>query len=385
MPKDFYETLGVPKGASADEIKKAYRKLAHQYHPDKGAGNETKFKEINEAYQVLSSPDKRGQYDQFGQTHEQAARNGQAGFGGGYAGGGNGPFGQGFGGFGGEGVEFDLGDIFGDIFGTRQGQNPRRMRGIDLEMDLTISFEEAVFGIEKNITLDKRDKCTTCNGSGAEPGTKVVTCPVCHGQGQIRTARQTIFGNIQSSAACDRCEGSGKIPESPCHTCKGSGVLKQKKVLEVKIPAGIDNGQRIRVNGEGEVGYHGTNPGDLYLQIKVTPHKEFKRDAFNLIKELPISFSQAALGTKLNVKTLDGTIELKIPSGIQSGKVLRVSGKGVPHLNRGGKGDLLVVVRVVVPNKLTKQERELIQKLAEEQGETAEVSKDFWERIKDSF
>jgi molecular chaperone DnaJ len=387
MAKNFYDTLGVSKSASTDEIKRAYRKLAHQYHPDKGKGNEDKFKEVNEAYQVLSNAEKRGQYDQYGQTFEQAQRNGGAGGYGGFGGQGN-PFGAGFdfSGFGqGGGVEWDLGDIFGDIFGARDQRAQRRTRGIDLEMELTLKFEEAVFGVEKTLELEKKDKCPTCRGDGAEPGTKVITCPKCHGQGQIRTQRRTIFGNIQSSVSCDRCDGMGKVPETPCHTCKGSGVLRQKKTIQVKIPAGIDNGQRIRVSGEGEVGYRDTNPGDLYLVVRVQPHPDFKRDGYSLYRDVPISFAQAALGAKANVQTLDGEIELKIPAGTQSGKVFRVGGKGVPHINSSRRGDLFVTARVIVPNKLTKKESELLQKLAGLEGETVEVNKGFWESIKGSF
>lgn len=379
--KNFYDVLGVNKSASADEIKKAYRKLAHQYHPDKGQGNEDKFKEVNEAYQVLSNAEKRGQYDQYGQTFEQAQASG-AGFGGQ----GN-PF-EGFqGGFGGQngGMEWDLGDIFGDIFGMRDQRAARRTRGIDLEMEIVLKFEEAVFGVEKNLDIEKKDKCPTCKGDGAEPGTKVVTCPKCHGQGQIRTQRRTIFGNIQSSVSCDRCDGFGKIPESPCHTCKGQGVLRQKKTLQVKIPAGIDNGQRIRISAEGEVGYRGTSPGDLYLAVRVAPHPDFKRDGYNLYRDIPVSFAQAALGAKTHVQTLDGEIELKIPPGTQGGKVFRVAGRGVPHINSSRRGDLFVTARVIVPSKLNKKETELLQKLAELEGETVEVNKGFWESIKDSF
>ncbi len=384
MAKNFYDILGVSKSASADEIKKAYRKLAHQHHPDKNKGDEAKFKEVNEAYQVLSNAEKRQQYDQYGQTFDQAQRNGQ-GFGG-FGGGGGNPF-EGFQGFGGNGgqVEWDLGDIFGDLFGMRQQRQARRTRGVDLEMQLNLTFEEAVFGVEKSITLEKKDKCPTCKGNGAEPGTKIETCPKCHGQGHIRTTRQTIFGNIQSNVTCDRCDGDGKIPVSPCHTCKGSGVLKQEKTLQVKIPAGIDNGQRIRIAGEGEVGYRDSQAGDLYLVMKVAPHKEFKRDGYNLYKDVPISFAQAALGAKIRIATLDGEIELKIPAGTQSGKVFRVNGKGVPHVNSGKRGDLFVTVRVIVPNKLNKKEADLIKKLAEIEGESVEVDKGLWDSIKDSF
>jgi molecular chaperone DnaJ len=384
MANNYYDTLGVPKSASADEIKKAFRRKAHEHHPDKDSGNADKFKEINEAYQVLSDDSKRQQYDQYGQTFDQAQRGGGGGPGG--FGGGN-PFGGGdFSGFGQGGVEFDLGDIFGDLFGGRQDRDSRRNRGIDLEMGLTISFEEAVFGIEKEITLEKQDTCKTCKGDGAQPGTKVVTCPKCHGQGQIRTQRRTVFGNVASSATCDRCNGMGKIPESPCKTCDGRGILRQEKTLSVKIPAGIDNGQRIRVSGEGEAGYRGSTPGDLYLAIKVAPSKDFERDGFTLLKELPISFTQATLGAKPIVRTLDGDIELKIPSGTQSGTMFRVKDKGVPNINNPKhRGELIITVRVIIPKKLSKKEKDLLKELAEENGEVVQVDHSFWDTIKDSF
>lgn len=382
MAKDYYNILGVSKSANADEIKKAYRKLAHQYHPDKGQGNEDKFKEANEAYQVLSNAEKRTQYDQYGQTFEDAQRNG--GYGG--APGGN-PFG-GFdfgGGFGQGGVEFDFGDIFGDIFGSRNERTERRKRGVDLEMPLTISFEEAVFGTQKTIVLEKKDKCPTCKGTGARAGAKIITCPVCHGQGNIHTTRRTIFGNIATSTTCNRCNGEGKIPETPCATCGGAGITRQEKTLQIKIPAGIDDNQRIRIGGEGEVGYRDSKPGDLYLLIHVQKSKEFVRQGQNLLREIPISFAQAALGAKVNLKTLDGEVELKIPSGTQSGKVLRVAGKGVPLINSGRRGDMLVTVKVVVPSKLTKKETELLQKLAELRGESVEISQGLWDSIKGSL
>lgn len=387
MANNYYDILGVSKSASAEEIKKAYRKKAHEHHPDKGNGSAEKFKEINEAYQVLSDQQKRQQYDQYGQTFDQAARNGGGGFsaGGGPAYGGN-PFGGfDFGGFQG-GADFDLGDIFGDIFGGQRERETRRNRGIDLEMAMDITFEQAVFGVEKTITLEKQDTCKICGGSGAEAGSKVITCPKCHGQGQIVTQRRTIFGNIQSRVSCDKCEGTGKVPEVACKTCGGSGILRQDKTIKVKIPAGIDNGQRIRVAGEGEAGYRGSSAGDLFLVMRVGPAKEFVRDGFNLHKELPISFTQASLGAKLIVKTLDGDIELKIPSGTQSGSQFRVKGKGVPHVNNSSKrGDLLVTVRVVVPGKLTKKEKDLLKQLAKEQGETVEVDHGLWKNIKDSL
>jgi molecular chaperone DnaJ len=386
MSTNYYEILGVPKSASEEEVKRAYRKLAHMYHPDKGgSGNEQKFKEVNEAYQVLGNSEKRSQYDRFGQTHDQAQRNGGYSAGGGNYGEAN-PFGD-FG-FGGNqnGVEFDMGDIFSEIFGGQHQRQARRNRGIDLEMGLKLNFEEAVFGVEKTITLEKQDTCKTCKGTGAEAGAKIVTCPKCHGQGQIRTQRRTIFGNIASSISCDKCEGTGKIPEVPCKTCGGSGTLRQEKTISVKIPSGIDNGQRIRVAGEGEAGYRGTQPGDLFLVMQVEGHKKFEREGFTLLTELPVSFTQAALGAKITMQTLDGTIELKIPSSTQSGVVLKVKNKGVPYLNQPGRrGDLLVTVRVVVPSKLTRKEKDLLKQLAQERGETVEVDEGLWDNIKDSF
>ncbi len=387
MPNNYYDILGVSKSASDDEIKKAFRKKAHEHHPDKGGGSAEKFKEANEAYQVLSDKQKRGQYDQYGQTFSGGAGPGSAwdNQGGNPYPGGSSPFSDfGFGQNG--GVDFDLGDIFGDIFGGQQQRETRRNRGIDLEMGITINFDEAVFGVEKNITLEKQDACKVCGGNGAEKGSKIITCPKCHGQGQIRTTRRTIFGNIASSATCDRCDGMGKIPEVPCKNCKGRGVLRQEKTISVKIPAGIDNGQRIRVQGEGEAGYRGSSSGDLYLVIRVNQNKDFTRDGFDLFKELPISFTQASLGARPLVKTLDGDIELKIPAGTQSGSQFRVKDKGVPHIkNPKSRGDLIITARVVVPAKLSKKEKDLLKQLAQERGETVVVDDSLWDSIKDTF
>lgn len=379
MPKDYYNILGVSKNSSADEIKRAYRKMAHQYHPDKDKGNEQKFKEVNEAYQVLGNEEKKQQYDTYGQTFSGGAGPGSA-----WDQAGGNPFG-GFSGGDFGGVEFDLGDIFGDMFGGRQ-ESSRRNRGIDLEMGLTLNFEEAVFGAEKSITLEKKDTCRTCSGSGAEPNTKVNSCPKCHGQGQITTTRRTIFGQVQSRIACDRCEGTGKVPEKPCLACNGAGSFRQEKTIMVKIPPGLDDGQRIRVAGEGEAGYRGSSPGDLFLVIRVRPSKEFRRDGNNLLKDLAVSFTQAALGAKLIVKTLDGDIELKIPAGTQSGSVMKVKNRGVPYINDPGRrGDLLITVRVVVPQKLSKKEKDLLKQLAGERGETVNIDENLWDNIKESL
>ena len=381
--KDYYDILGVSRSASSEEIKRAFRKKAHEYHPDKNGGNTEKFKEANEAYQVLSDEQKKKAYDTYGSNWEAASRMG--GYGG--QGGGN-PFGGfDFGGFqGAQGFDFDLGDIFGDIFGGRRQRTERRHKGVDLEMRMNISFEESVFGVEKEITLEKREKCKTCSGSGAEPGSKISTCPKCHGQGQIRIQRQTIFGTIASSSACETCEGTGKVPEKACKACSGSGSLRMEKTIAVKVPAGIDDGQSIRIQGEGEAGYRGSQPGDLYLRIGVAPHKEFKRDGFSLYKNLPISFTQAALGAKIMAETLDGKIELKIPAGTQNGTQFRIRIKGDFHINDSGKrGDLFITVHVVIPGKLNKKEKDLLKQMAEERGETVEVDKGFWENIKDSL
>lgn len=364
--QDYYNLLGVQKGASADEIKRAYRTLAATNHPDRG-GDAEKFKKINEAYQVLSDTQKRSQYDQYGQTFEQAQRQG--------GGMGGNPF-EGFGGFGGfgqqqgGGIEFDIGDIFSDLFGGGQARGPQRqVRGVDLEMPLTISFEEAAFGVEKKLDLEKRVQCERCSGNGAEPGTKVITCPKCHGQGSIRTAQRTIFGTMQSQVICDRCEGMGKIPETPCKECSGSGVKRSKKTVTFTVPAGIDDGQRIRVTGEGEAGYRGTPNGDLYLNIRVNRSKDFKRQGADLSIEKKISFVDAALGTTLTVPTIEesgpSTVNIKIPNGTQSGKVFKVSGKGVVRLGHSGRGDLFVTVRVHIPEKLSKKQKEYLKGFAE--------------------
>lgn len=380
MAQDYYKTLGVAKSASADEIKRAYRKLAHEHHPDKDKGNETKFKEINEAYQVLSNPDKRVQYDRFGANFQNARAGGFSAGGGPASGWDFSNFSQGFNG----GVEFeDAFDIFSDIFSSGGGgtRRPHRERGVDLEMDLSLTFEEAVFGVEKEIFLEKIDACEHCAGSGGEPGSKILTCPKCHGTGQIRTTRRTILGQMASVAVCDRCGGSGKVPEIPCKACDGSGRKRRVKTLKVIIPAGVEDGQRIRVSNEGEVGYRGSNFGDLYLHLHVSNNPKFKREGSSIFSEIPVSFYQAALGTTAEVETVDGKVKLKIPAGTQSGKVLRLKGKGVPILNGSGRGDHLVTVRVVTPSKLNKKEKELLKKLADEKGESVDVDEGFWGKL----
>jgi len=378
MAQDYYSTLGVSKSASGDDIKKAYRRLAHQYHPDKDKGNEAKFKEVNEAYQVLSDQNKRQQYDQFGTTFQNGGFQGQ---GQGFEGFDFSNFAQGFG-FNGQNVEFDDPfDIFSNIFGGG-GKKTRREKGVDLEMDLNLSFEEAVSGVEKEISIQKNDACPKCNGSGAEPGSKVVTCPKCHGTGQIRVNRRTILGQMATVTTCDQCEGTGKIPEHACFECKGSGRKRRVKTLKVRIPAGIDDGQRIRVSNEGEAGYKGSNFGDLYLRLHVSPNSKFKREGENIYSDISISFYQAVLGTKVEIDTVDGKVELKIPSGTQSGKVFRLKSRGVPYLNDSGRGDHFVTCFVTVPTKLSKKEKDMFKKLADEKGEPIDEDEGFFGRFK---
>jgi molecular chaperone DnaJ len=379
MAQDYYQTLGVSKQASAEDIKRAYRKLAHQYHPDKDKGNESKFKEINEAYQVLSDPSKRQQYDQFGTTFQNMGRNGGAGFN--AQGFDFSDFARGFGFDTNAGFD-DPFDIFSSIFGGASGRKPGRERGVDLEMDLNLSFEEAVFGVEKEISIQKTDVCQNCQGSGAEQGSKISTCTKCHGTGQIRTTRRTILGQVATVTTCDRCDGTGKVPDKACAVCNGSGVKRRTKTLKVKIPGGVENGQRIRISSEGEVGYRGSNPGDLYLRLHVSAHPRFKREGATIFSEAPISFYQAALGANIDVETIDGKLKLKIPAGTQSGKVFRLKNKGAAILNGSGRGDHLVTVQVVTPTKLSKKEKELFKKLAEEQDELVDIDEGFWSKFK---
>jgi len=379
MSKDYYNVLGIGKGAGQDEIKKAFRKKAHQFHPDKAGGDEAKFKEINEAYQVLGDAKKRTQYDQFGSDFEHAqAGGGFSGFEGfrDFSGFANGFSAQGGPSSGWNVNADDLGDIFGgigDIFGfsSRGGQGRGRQRkGDDIQVMLSIDFNEAVFGVEKDISLKKTVKCDRCNGNMAEPGSKIETCKVCGGSGRVSRVRRTILGNMQVQMTCENCAGEGKTYSQKCAKCSGAGVAQELAALKIKIPAGIDNGETIRLAGQGEAGERGAPTGDLYLKIRVNPNRKFRRDGYDILSKAEISFAQAALGDKINIETVDGSVKLKIPEATQSGKVFILRGKGVPHL-RGGyfsgtvgkRGDHLVEVIVKTPTGLNRKQRELLKEL----------------------
>ena len=345
-----YKILEVETSASQDEIKKAFRKKAHLYHPDKPNGDEQKFKEINAAYQILSDPKKRQQYDQFG----------SAAFGNGGGGGGQGFGGFDFSGAGGAGFE-DLGDIFGDMFGFGGRGRPRRtQRGNDIQVDLDLTFEEAVFGTDQDITLTRPITCERCAGQAAEPGTDLKTCSDCNGQGVRMQVQRTILGNIQSRVTCGGCNGEGKIPEKQCTTCDGAGVEKKKTTITVSVPAGVDNGDTVRLREQGEAVKGGTT-GDLFLRIHVKADKRFEREGKTIYSERKIGITQAALGDTVDVETVDGKVALKIPSGTQSNTKFKLKGKGVDH--RTGRGDHIVIVDVVIPKKLSGKQKELIKKL----------------------
>ncbi len=352
--RDYYEVLGVPRDADENAIKSAYRKLARTYHPDvnKSEDAEERFKEVNEAYEVLSDPDKRSAYDRFG--HAAA----QGGFGAGGAG-------AGFGGFPGFGDIFE--DFFGGFGGARAAQRGPA-RGADLRYDLDITFQEAVFGAEREIEVPRMEACPQCHGSGAEPGTTPVRCPQCNGSGEVRRAQQTILGQFVSVTTCPRCNGEREIATTPCTNCRGSKRVRVTRKLSVSIPAGVDDGMRIRLAGEGETGERGGPPGSLYVLLRVKPHPLFQRQENDILLELPINIIQAALGAQVEVPTLDGKTELKIPAGTQHGATFKLRGKGVPILHSNRRGDQIVTVRVVVPDKLNDKQRKLLQELGETLG-----------------
>lgn len=352
--RDYYEVLGVGKDASDDELKKAFRKAAVKYHPDKEGGDEAKFKEVNEAYEVLKDRQKRQRYDQFGHA-------GVGGSSGGGYGGGN-PF-EGFGG-GQGGFEFNfgdggLGDIFGQFFGGGQGQRGP-VRGRDVEAQIQLTFEEAVFGVERELAFDMDDECSHCHGSTVEPGYELKTCPTCKGAGQQTRVMNTMFGAIQQAVTCESCKGRGKVPEKVCTVCRGNGTERRKQEITLKVPAGIDDGATIRLKERGEATAHGPK-GDLYVHIRVKAHKKFTREGDLILSEEHVSMVEAALGTEITVDTVDGKIKMKVPAGTQSGTDFKLSGHGVPHLRSERRGAHIVQIIVDTPTKLSKKQKELLE------------------------
>jgi len=369
--KDYYASLGIEKGASEEEIKKAFRKQAIKYHPDKNSGNaeaEAKFKEINEAYQVLSDPEKRARYDQFGTV------DGDPGFGGGFGG-------------------FDFSDMggFGDIFenffgGGGGGRRPNGpSRGADIEYSVTLTFEEAVFGVKKDVSINRSENCDSCSGSGAKAGTSPKTCSTCNGSGQVRVQRQTPLGSFVSTSACDKCGGKGKIVENPCPSCSGRGQTRKNRKISVNIPAGVDTGNVMPLRGEGEHGTNGGPAGDLYIRINVTPSKKFTRKGVDVYIDAHISMAKAALGTEITVATVDGDVKYTVPAGTQSGTLFRLKGKGIPRVNSTGRGDQYVKVIVDIPKTLNDKQREALKMLMEASGENTDEVVTHKKGIKDLF
>ena len=373
--RDYYEVLGVSRGASEDEIKKAYKKMARKYHPDLNPGDkkaEEKFKEVNEAYEVLSDADKKARYDQYG--HAGVDPNfGAGGFGGGF----DGSFDFG-----------DLGDIFGSFFGGGFGggrrTNPNApQRGESIRMSIAISFEEAAFGCEKAVTVERYETCDTCHGNGCAPGTSPEVCPDCHGTGTVQVRRQTPMGVFATSSPCPKCGGKGRIIHQPCKDCRGSGMVRKKKTIQASIPAGIDNGQTISIRGQGNAGKNGGPAGDLLITITVRPHELFRREGTSVLCEAPITFTQAVLGAELEIPTIDGKVKYTLPEGTQSGTTFRLKGKGIPSINGRGRGDQYVTVYIETPKNLNKEQKEALKKFAETMGESNyEEQKKFFKKFK---
>lgn len=370
--RDYYEVLGVPKNASNDDLKAAFRRLARQYHPDvnKEPNAEERFKELNEAYAILSDPDKRAAYDRFGHA--------------GVRGPGGAPD---------ISVDFsDFADIFGDLFGfggfgrtTRRSRNAPR-RGADLPYRMDLSFEEAVFGVEKEIEITRDEVCSACNGSGAEPGTSPTRCATCNGAGEVRQVRQTILGSMVQVTTCPTCNGQGETIPTPCHTCQGRGLERRTRKKIVNIPGGVDAGTQIRLAGEGQPGINGGPNGNLYISINVKSHKFFRRKENDIVLDLDINIAQAALGAEVDIPTVDGQARLKIPTGTQPGKILRMRGKGVPYLRGNGRGDQLVVINVEIPTRISQEQRELFEKLAKSLGsEVRPQERSFFDWLKETL
>ena len=360
--RDYYEVLGIQKGASEDEIKKAYKKLARKYHPDMNPGDkeaEEKFKEVNEANEVLSDPEKKARYDQFGFAGVDP--NYGAGAGGGAYGG---------------GFDFgDLGDIFGSFFGGGFGGGQRRnpnapQRGESIRASVSVSFTEAAFGCEKSVTLERSEQCPTCKGNGCAPGTTPEICPDCHGTGTVQTRRQTPMGVFASNGPCRKCGGTGRLIHQPCPDCRGTGAVRKRKTIKVNIPAGIDHGQTISLRGQGNAGKNGGPAGDLLITVMVQPHELFRRDGVDVFCEAPITFAQAVLGAELEIPTIDGKVKYSIPEGTQTGTVFRLKGKGIPVLNGRGRGDQYVTVTIETPRNLNKEQKEALHRFSETLGES---------------
>lgn len=368
--RDYYEVLGIARGASDEEIKKAFRKLAFQYHPDRNRedGAEARFKEVSEAYEILSDPEKRANYDRFGHAANGSPFGGQ----------GFDPF-AGFGGF---------GDIFETFFGAAAG-NTRRgpQRGSDLRYDLSITFEEAIFGCEKELEIPRTETCSLCHGTRAEAGSNPTKCTSCNGTGEVRRVQQSLFGQFVNVTPCGRCNGEGRIITNPCMRCRGTGRERTVRKLMVRVPAGVDDGQQIRLSGEGEIGGRNGPPGDLYVVLTVEEHELFRRRGTEILYELPINFAQAALGSEVEVPTVDGPVAAKIPPGTQTGRIITLREKGVPHLRGNGRGDQLVLVRVVTPSNLTDEQKKLFQQLGKSLGTAVMPAEDkgFFDRLKDLF
>lgn len=369
MPTDYYTVLGVERGSDEGEIKRAYRALARKFHPDVAqdkAAAEARFKEINEAYEVLSDPQKRSMYDRFGHTTNGG--------------------GSGMGGFGPFGASEGFTDIFDMFFGSRSATTRPSgpARGADLRYDLQITLEDAFRGAEREISFHHLAACESCRGSGAKPGTLIVSCDRCGGSGVVRAARQTPLGQFVTQTTCNKCGGAGQMIPSPCETCRGSGRQERTRTIKVKIPAGVDDGSRIRIAGSGEAGERGGQPGDLYVYLRVAPHHRLRRDGSDLYLDVPIAFTQAALGGNAVVESLDGELDLQIAAGTQSAATYRLRGRGMPAVRGSGRGDLLVTVHVVVPSKLSRREREVLEEFARLGGDRVD-DRSFFDRVKDAF
>lgn len=363
MAKNYYDVLGVEKGATKDDIKKAFYKLAAKYHPDKKGGDEAKFKEVNEAYQILSDERKRKEYDTYGQTFNGSGPQGGNGFGG---------FSGGFDASDFQNMNFDfgdLGDIFGDMFGGNAspfGGGARTKRGRDISLEIDLSFVEAAFGTERSVLINKIGECKTCHGSGGKVGTNTVTCTKCNGQGKVHDTKKTFMGTFQTVKVCDDCHGKGKIPKEKCHECRGHGVHSMREEINIAIPAGIGNGEMIRMSQMGEAVQGGVT-GDLYIKVNITPHKTWKREGLDLVTKHSIKLSDALLGNKHTINALDGDITIDIPAGANTGEILRVRGRGVPNVhNKSQRGDVLVKLDILMPKKLSKKAMKLVEEMKEE-------------------